>query len=66
VTLLSIPESSFNAAFKMFDLDHNGCVIQLLALIFVCKLVSLLSCLEVLLSDIDGCMYVRSFIAGDI
>ncbi|KAL6899397.1 hypothetical protein ACP4OV_006055 [Aristida adscensionis] len=24
VTLLSIPESSFNVAFKMFDLDHNG------------------------------------------
>ncbi|KAG0461701.1 hypothetical protein HPP92_021679 [Vanilla planifolia] len=24
VTLLSIPESSFSAAFKMFDLDHNG------------------------------------------
>ncbi|KAF7079520.1 hypothetical protein CFC21_083738 [Triticum aestivum] len=24
VTLLSIPESSFNIAFKMFDLDHNG------------------------------------------
>ena len=27
VTLLSIPESSFNVAFKMFDLDHNGYVI---------------------------------------
>ncbi|TYI68814.1 hypothetical protein E1A91_D08G112600v1 [Gossypium mustelinum] len=24
VTLLSIPESSFSVAFKMFDLDHNG------------------------------------------
>uniref|UniRef100_A0A0D3F7J8 EF-hand domain-containing protein n=1 Tax=Oryza barthii TaxID=65489 RepID=A0A0D3F7J8_9ORYZ len=24
VTLLSIPESSFNIAFKMFDLDHSG------------------------------------------
>ncbi|XXG52047.1 hypothetical protein AAC387_Pa03g0467 [Persea americana] len=24
VTLLSIPESSFTIAFKMFDLDHNG------------------------------------------
>lgn len=24
VTLLSIPESSFHVAFKMFDLDHNG------------------------------------------
>ncbi|WVZ74637.1 hypothetical protein U9M48_022798 [Paspalum notatum var. saurae] len=24
VTLLSIPESSFNVAFKMFDLDHSG------------------------------------------
>ncbi|XP_042507584.1 calcium uptake protein, mitochondrial-like [Macadamia integrifolia] len=24
VTLLSIPESSFSAAFKMFDLDHSG------------------------------------------
>ncbi|KAJ6838290.1 calcium uptake protein, mitochondrial-like [Iris pallida] len=26
VTLLSIPESSFSVAFKMFDLDHNGIV----------------------------------------
>ncbi|XP_039141453.1 calcium uptake protein, mitochondrial-like [Dioscorea cayenensis subsp. rotundata] len=24
ITLLSIPESSFSVAFKMFDLDHNG------------------------------------------
>lgn len=24
VTLLSIPESSFSIAFKMFDLDNNG------------------------------------------
>ena len=24
VTLLSIPESSFTVAFKMFDLDNNG------------------------------------------
>ncbi|KAK7388575.1 hypothetical protein VNO78_23396 [Psophocarpus tetragonolobus] len=24
VTLLSIPESSFSVAFKMFDIDHNG------------------------------------------
>lgn len=24
VTLLSIPESSFSVAFKMFDLDNNG------------------------------------------
>jgi hypothetical protein len=66
VTLLSIPESCFNVAFKMLDLDHNGCVVQLLVLISVCKLVRLLSCLEVLLSHIDGCMYMRSFIAGDI
>ncbi|GJN02418.1 hypothetical protein PR202_ga19767 [Eleusine coracana subsp. coracana] len=26
VTLLSIPESSFNAAFKMFDVDHSGVI----------------------------------------
>uniref|UniRef100_A0A7N0T8Y3 EF-hand domain-containing protein n=1 Tax=Kalanchoe fedtschenkoi TaxID=63787 RepID=A0A7N0T8Y3_KALFE len=26
VTLLSIPESSFSVAFKMFDLDHNGAI----------------------------------------
>ncbi|KAI8017737.1 hypothetical protein LOK49_LG04G00152 [Camellia lanceoleosa] len=25
ITLLSIPESSFSVAFKMFDLDNNGC-----------------------------------------
>ncbi|KAG0463248.1 hypothetical protein HPP92_021724 [Vanilla planifolia] len=31
VTLLSIPESSFSAAFKMFDLDHNGSrIVQLI------------------------------------
>jgi Ca2+-binding EF-hand superfamily protein len=26
VTLLSIPESNFSAAFKMFDVDHSGVI----------------------------------------
>lgn len=29
VTLLSIPESSFSAAFKMFDKDNDGSVLML-------------------------------------
>jgi Ca2+-binding EF-hand superfamily protein len=28
VTLLSIPESSFSVAFKMFDIDNNGLVVM--------------------------------------
>lgn len=30
VTLLNLPESSFSVAFKMFDLDNSGYVLQIL------------------------------------
>lgn len=28
MTILSIPESSFSVAFKMFDIDNNGLVLM--------------------------------------